>query len=75
MSLASESVNDVWNTIWVGVVGEIWNQRNSIVFNRGVADALEVCFDASKSVVLDFCEIAFCLFSFFPASVWNLWNV
>jgi len=29
--------------MWVGVVGEIWNHRNFIVFNRGVADALEVC--------------------------------
>ena len=43
MSLSSESINDVWSTIWVGVVGEIWIHRNSIIFNRGAADASEVC--------------------------------
>jgi len=42
MSLPSVSVNLVWNTIWVGVVSEIWNHRNHIVFKRGVADTDEV---------------------------------
>jgi len=42
MSMSSDSVNDVWSTIWVGVVTEIWNHRNFIIFNRGVADASEV---------------------------------
>jgi len=42
MSLSSESVNIVWNTIWIGAVSEIWNHRNYIVFQRGVADAFEV---------------------------------
>jgi len=41
MNTSSDSINDVWSTIWVRVVGEIW--RNSIIFNRGVADASEVC--------------------------------
>ena len=43
MSLSSESINDVWSTIWDGVVGEIWNHRNSIIFNRSVVDASKVC--------------------------------
>lgn len=42
MSFASETVNIVWNTIWVGVVREIWNLRNNIIFKRGMADAFEV---------------------------------
>jgi len=42
MSLASETVNIVWNTIWVGVVSELWNHRNNLIFKRGVADASEV---------------------------------
>ena len=42
MSPASETVNSVWNTIWVGVVSEIWNHRNNIIFKRGVADVSEV---------------------------------
>ena len=43
MNMSSASINEVWNTIWAGVVGEIWIHRNSIIFNRGVADASEVC--------------------------------
>ena len=43
LSMFFYSFNDVWSTIWVGVVGEIWNHRNSIIFNRRVADASEVC--------------------------------
>jgi len=35
-------VNLVWNTIWVGVVSEIWNHRNHMVFRKGVADTEEV---------------------------------
>ena len=42
LSLSSDSVNEVWSTIWVGVVSELWNHRNFVIFNRGVADALEV---------------------------------
>ena len=30
------------STIWVGVVSELWNHRNFVVFNRDVADASEV---------------------------------
>ena len=41
--MSSASINEVWNTIWVRVVGEIWIHKNSIIFNRGVADASEVC--------------------------------
>jgi len=39
---ASTSEDVVWGTIWVGVVSEIWKHRNSVIFNRGVADAVEV---------------------------------
>jgi len=42
MSQAFVSVNDVWGSIWVGIVSEIWNVRNSIIFNSGVADVSEV---------------------------------
>ena len=42
LSRSSDSVNVVWSTIWVGVVSELWNHRNFIIFKRGVADASEV---------------------------------
>jgi len=42
MNTSSDLINEVWNTIWVGVVGEIWIHRNSIIFNNGVIDASEV---------------------------------
>ena len=42
MSQASVSINDVWGSIWVGIVSEIWNIRNSVIFNSGVADVSEV---------------------------------
>ena len=42
LSQASDSVNDVWDAIWVGVVSGIWNHRNCVSFDRGVVDALEV---------------------------------
>jgi len=42
MSQTSVSVNDVWGTIWVDIVSEIWNCRNSVIFNSGVADVSEV---------------------------------
>ena len=61
LSLFFDSFNDVWNTIWVRVVGEIRNHKNSIIFNRRVTDASEVCNGASKGLVLDFCKISFCL--------------
>jgi len=43
MITSSDLINEVWNTIWVGVVGEIWNHINSIIFNRGVTDMSKVC--------------------------------
>ena len=43
MNTSSDLISEVWNTIWVGVVGEIWNHINSVIFNRGVTDASEVC--------------------------------
>jgi len=42
MSHASNSVNDVWRTIWVDIVSEIWKHRISVIFNKGVADVSEV---------------------------------
>ena len=42
LSLPLETGLVVWNTIWVGVVSEIWSHRNRIIFNRGVADEKEV---------------------------------
>jgi len=42
LSSVSNVVNDVWGTIWVGVVSGIWRHRNSVTFDRGVVDALEV---------------------------------
>jgi len=39
---ASGLVNDFWGAFWVGVVSEIWKQRNNVIFNRGNVDASEV---------------------------------
>jgi len=50
LSQASVSVNDVCGAIWVGIVSEIWKHRNSIVFNGGVADVLEVFASAQVKV-------------------------
>jgi len=41
MSQASVSIDDIWSTIWVDIVSEIWNLRNSVIFNSGVADMSE----------------------------------
>ena len=43
MNICSDSINELWSTIWVRVVGEIWFHINSIIFKRGVTDASEVC--------------------------------
>ncbi|XP_068497985.1 uncharacterized protein [Phaseolus vulgaris] len=53
MCQSSKSVNEVWRTIWVGVVGEIWIHRNFIIFNRGVADASELCARVQTKVYLE----------------------
>ena len=50
LSQTSVSVNDVWGAIWVGIVSEIWKHRNSVVFNGGVADVLEVFASAQVKV-------------------------
>jgi len=42
MNRALETVNNVWNTIWVGVVSKIWSHMNNIIFKRGVGDAFGV---------------------------------
>jgi len=42
MCQASISVNDVKGVILVGVVIEIWKQRNFVIFNRGVTYMSEV---------------------------------
>ena len=42
MSQSLDSVNVVWSTIWVGVVSEIWNHKNFIIFKRGVTDVSEM---------------------------------
>jgi len=39
---ASSKQNLVWKGIWAAIVRSIWDQRNSIVFNQGVADADEI---------------------------------
>jgi len=31
---ASSLVNDFWGAIWVGVVSEIWKQRNKVIFKK-----------------------------------------
>jgi len=35
MNTSSDLINEVWNTIWVGVVGEIWNHINFYYFQSG----------------------------------------
>ncbi|XP_068504164.1 uncharacterized protein [Phaseolus vulgaris] len=42
LCLPSETGLVAWNTIWIGVISEIWSHRNRIIFNRGVADEKEV---------------------------------
>jgi len=42
MCNASNLGNDVWATIWVGVVSEIWKHKNNVIFKRGVVDESEL---------------------------------
>jgi len=35
MCNAPGQVIEFWGAIWVGVVSEIWNHRNNVIFNRG----------------------------------------
>ena len=77
LSQASVSVNDVWGAIWVGIVSEIWKHRNLVVFNGGVADALEVF--ASTQVKV-WCGLGLqqspAKFIFpIPVGFWILWPV
>jgi len=64
MSHASETVNDVWSVIWVGIVNEIWKHKNSIIFNRGVEDVFEVF--ASMQVKVWFWIVAKSNSDYFP---------
>jgi len=41
MKLNNKS-NLVWLGVWVAVVWEIWVQRNKVIFNEGVDDAVEI---------------------------------
>jgi len=66
MSQASVSVNEVWGTIWVGIVSEIWKHRNSVIFNRGVTDVFEVF--ASVQVKVWSWIYAKSAFAYFPYS-------
>jgi len=50
LSQASVLINDVCGAIWIGIVSEILKHRNSVVFNEGVADALEVFASAQVKV-------------------------
>ncbi|XP_068483176.1 uncharacterized protein [Phaseolus vulgaris] len=57
LSQTSNSFNVVWSTIWVGVVSEIWKHRNSVIFNRGVADAVEVFASMQVAIVSEIWNI------------------
>jgi len=70
MSHASETVNDVWSVIWVGIVNEIWKHKNSIIFNRGVEDVFEVF--ASMQVKVWFWIVAKSNSDYFPYFSWVL---
>lgn len=37
----SKSINRIWGTVWVAVVGEIWKYRNKILFRNVIADPIE----------------------------------
>jgi len=70
MSQTSVSINDVWGTIWVDIVSKIWNLRNSVIFNSGVADVSEVF--ASVQVKVWSWIHAKSRFAYFPYSSWVL---
>jgi len=36
------SINVAWKGMWMAIVTEIWNQRNKVVFNRGIVDAMGI---------------------------------
>ena len=38
MCKASETVNAVWETIWIAIVSEIWRHKNKLIFKGWVAD-------------------------------------
>jgi len=43
---SSKVQNEVWKGVWVAIVWCLWEQRNQVVFNQGVADAEEVFHNA-----------------------------
>jgi len=42
MCNATDSVNDVWEAVWITVVSEILKHMNNIFFKEGVVDVLEL---------------------------------
>jgi len=57
-------------TIWVDIVSEIWNHRNSVIFNSGVTNVSEVF--ASVQVKVWSWIHAKSRFAYFPYSGWIL---
>jgi len=35
MSGVNERVNQIWGSVWIVVVGELWKHRNKRIFNGG----------------------------------------
>jgi len=41
--------------IWVGIIGEIWNHRNKVIFKNGCVDLIEFFYCGTKEyLVLDY---------------------
>ena len=39
---ASQKINRYWGCMWIAVIGEIWKQRNLIIFKNGRVDCLKI---------------------------------
>jgi len=41
--------------VWVGIIGEIWNHRNMVIFKKGCVDLVEFFYCSTKEdLVLDY---------------------
>jgi len=50
MCNASATVNEVWGTVWIVVVSEIWKHMNKVIFKGGVVDIVKMFVMAQLNV-------------------------
>ena len=53
----SSAAHRVWGCMWVAIIGDLWKQKNMIVFKNGRVDHLEIFMLAQlKVLVMDYIQ-------------------